>query len=85
MSDNSFKDSELLEDLVKVCDEKIKQISADGAYDGKDCYKTVKDRNIKLVVPPRKGAVIERHGNCHSPPLARDTHIREIRKIGRKK
>ena len=25
------------------------------------------------------------HGNSHDPPLLRDTHIREIRKIGRKK
>ena len=40
---------------------------------------------IKLVVPPRKNAVIERHGNCHDPPLPRDTHIREIKKMGRKK
>ena len=85
LSDHSFKDSELLGDLVKGCDGKISQISADGAYDCKDCYKIAKDRNIKLVVPPRKGAVIERHGNCHGPPLSRDTHIREIRKIGRKK
>ena len=36
-------------------------------------------------MPPRKNAVIERHGNCHDPPLLRDIHIREIKKIGRKK
>ena len=85
LSDNSFKDNELFEDLLTGIDNRISQISADGAYDSRDCYNICKDSGIKLVVPPRRNAVIERHGNCHDPPLPRDTHIREIRKIGRKK
>lgn len=36
LSDNSFKDSELLGDLIKGSDTKICQISADGAYDCED-------------------------------------------------
>ena len=85
LSDNSFKDNELFEDLLTGIDNRIDQISADGAYDSKDCYKICKDKGIKFVVPPRRNAVIERHGNCHDPPLPRDIHIREIKKIGRKK
>ena len=85
LSDNSFKDHELFEDLLKGIDNRINQISADGAYDSKDCYNICKDSGIKFVVHPRRNAIIERHGNCHDPSLLRDTHIREIRKIGRKK
>ena len=85
LSDNSFKDNELFEDLLTGVDDRINQVSADGAYDSRSCYNICKDKGIKLVVPPRKDAVIERHGNCHDPPLLRDTHIREIKKIGRKK
>ena len=85
LSDNSFKDNELFEDLLTGIEDRISQVSADGAYDSKESYKICKDKGIKFVVPPRKNAVIERHGNSHDPPLLRDTHIREIRKIGRKK
>ena len=85
LSDNSFKDNELFEDLLDSVDDRIRQVSADGAYDSRNCYNICKGKGIKLVVPPRKNAVIERHGNCHDPPLHRDTHIREIKKIGRKK
>ena len=85
LSDNSFKDNELFEDLLDSVDDKISQVSADGAYDSRNCYDICKGKGINLVVPPRKNAVIERHGNCHDPPLPRDIHIREIKKIGRKK
>ena len=84
LSDHSFKDNELFEDLLEGIDDKISQVSADGAYDSRSCYNICKDKGIKLVVPPRRNAVIERHGNCHDPPLPRDKHIREIKKIGRK-
>ena len=48
-------------------------------------HKIFKDKGIKFVVLLRRGAVIERHGNCHDPPFLRDTHIREIRKAGGRK
>jgi len=54
LSDNSFKDSELFEDLLKGIDDKISQISSDGAYDSRDCYNICKDKGIKFIVPRRK-------------------------------
>ena len=81
LSDNSFKDNELFEDLLTGVDDRISQVSADGAYDSRSCYNICKDKGV----PPRRGAVIERHGNCHDPPLPRDIHIREIRKMGQKR
>ena len=85
LSDNSLKDNEVFKDIVTGIEGKICQISADGAYDSRDCYSISEAQGIKLVVLPRKGAVIKKHGNCHGLPLPRDVHIREIRQIGRKK
>ncbi len=80
LSDSSFKDSELFEELITGIDDSISQVSADGAYDSKNCYIISEAKGIKLVVPPRKTAVIQKHGNCRGSPIPRDVYIREIRK-----
>ncbi len=85
LSDNSVKDNEVFEELLTGYEDEIGQVSVDGAYDCKNCYQFTSDRSIKLVAPPRKNAVIKRHGNCRGSPLLRDTYIREIKKMGRKK
>lgn len=84
LTDNSFKDNQVFEDLIDGVDGEIEQASADGAYDSKNCYGKSMEEGINLVTPPRKGAVIKKHGNCSGPPNPRDLHLREIRKIGRK-
>lgn len=84
LTDNSFKDSEVFEDLVDGVDGEIKQISADGAYDTANCYEKSEEEDIHLVSPPRKDAVINKHGNCSGPPDPRDQHIRDIKKHGEK-
>ena len=38
-----------------------------------------------MIVPPRKDAVIQKHGNCSGDPNPRDQHIRDIKKHGEKK
>lgn len=51
---NDKGDSELFGELLdQVQSDNIEQISADGAYDTKDCYKKAKDLDAKLVAPPR--------------------------------
>lgn len=84
LSDNSFKDNELFEDLVDAIDGEITQISADGAYDSRDCYEKSLEEGINLVTPPRRDGRIKNHGNCAGPPHPRDIHLREIRAFGRK-
>ena len=84
LSDSSFKDNELFEELITGVDQSISQGSADEAYDSKNCYNISEAKGIKLVVPPRKTAVIQKHGNCRGSPTTRDVHIRDIRKVGRK-
>lgn len=85
LSENSFKDSEVFEDLMAPIDIEIEQVTGDGAYDCKNCYKWTDQSQIKGVFPPRRGAKIKRHGNCREKPLTRDQYVRDIRKLGRKK
>ena len=81
---NDFKDSELLPDLLSTIDGKIKNVSGDGGYDSLDNYEYLGNLGANPLILPRKDAIINKHGNCHSPPLLRDEVIRKIRKIGRK-
>lgn len=84
LSTNSFKDNQLFGELIDEITEDIDQVSADGAYDSKDCYATAEDRGFSGVFPPRRGARLQQHGNCSGPRKQRDEHIREIRRCGRK-
>ena len=84
LTTNSFKDNQLFDELIDEIPEGINQVSADGAYDSKDCYSKAKERGFKPVFPPRRGARLKMHGNCLGPKDPRDEYIREIRNIGRK-
>ena len=76
-------DCESFEKLMDdIKNENIDQVTGDGGYDTKDCYKKCLESGIKALFPPRKGSVIEQHGNSKKLPLQRDEHIREIRKFG---
>lgn len=84
LSTNDFKDNQLFSDLVDGVAGSIDQISADGAYDSRDCYFKSQERGFRPVFPPRRGARLKKHGNCRGPKDRRDEHIREIRRMGRK-
>jgi IS5 family transposase len=87
---NDLSDGQLLPELLDQIDEDIAQVSGDGAYDKRDCYKAISERKAQAAIPPRRGARIwpayrqaGKHGNSNEPPLARDEHLRRIRRIGR--
>lgn len=49
-------DNEVLPTLINPLRRVIKQVSADGAYDTKACYKLLKRKGCKPTIPPRKNA-----------------------------
>jgi hypothetical protein len=49
-------DNEVLPTLLNPLRRKIAQVSADGAYDTKDCHKLLKRKGCKPTIPPRKNA-----------------------------
>ena len=52
----SVSDSEVLPTLLNRLRRKVKQVSADGAYDTKNCHKLLRRRGCKPTIPPRKNA-----------------------------
>ena len=84
VSTNSFKDSQLLPDLLEQVDDELSQVSADGAYDSRNCYDAIREREARAAIPPQKRAKIWRHANTKAERLLRDENLREIRKKGRR-
>lgn len=82
---NDYHDSQVLGDILDGVEDRVLQVSTDGAYDTKSCYEQIEQKEAKAVIPPRKNAKIQQHGNCKSPPLIRDENLRAIRQMGRKK
>jgi IS5 family transposase len=80
---NNFKDSQLLPDLLGQVADEIQQVSADGAYDSRNCYDALRERGARAAIPPRKGARIWHHGNAKTERHARDENLRAIRRDGR--
>jgi IS5 family transposase len=81
---NNVHDSKVLPDLLDATEADIEQVSADGAYDKRDCYNALTERGATAAIPPQKNAKIWQHGNCKAPPHPRDENLRAIRKRGRK-
>jgi len=81
---NTVHDSEVLGDLLDDVDASVEQVSADGAYDTRQCYELLQGKGAKALIPPRKNAKIWKHGNCRGPAHPRDENLRFIRKYGRK-
>ena len=52
-----WTDADVFEGLVGQIEGNIEQIDADGAYDTRAAYETARQRNARLIVPPRDNAV----------------------------
>jgi Transposase DDE domain len=85
LTTNDFKDNQLLPDLIDKISEDINQVSADGAYDAKNCYNKAREKFFFPAFPPRRGAKLHTHGNSLGPKDLRDKNIRDVRRLGRKK
>lgn len=81
---NDFKDSQLLPDLLGQVESEISQVSADGAYDARNCYDAIRARGARAAIPPQKRARIWRHGNTKGERHLRDENLRAIRRKGRR-
>jgi len=83
VSTNNFKDSQILPDLLEQVEDEIEQVSADGAYDSRNCYDVVRARGAMAAIPPQKRAKIWQHGNTKAERHIRDENLRAIRQKGR--
>lgn len=51
-------DCEIGLELIKKAPRSVKRVIGDGAYDTFECYKSAHEKNLKLLTPPRQGAVL---------------------------
>jgi IS5 family transposase len=85
-STNDVSDGEMLPHLLDgLAPEEVAQVSADGAYDQRQCYDAINRVKAKAAIPPRKGAKIWQHGNRAAARHVRDENLRAIRHKGKKK
>jgi hypothetical protein len=61
----------------------LRAFYGDGAYDTWELREHLENERISQVIPPRKNAVIQQHGNSKAEPLERDECLRQIRRDGR--
>jgi hypothetical protein len=83
VSEPGLTDAEAVPGLLDQVENPVACAAADGAYDRRPVYEALGKRGARAVIPPRRDAVIQRHGNTSGPRLARDENLRRIRKIGR--
>ena len=55
---DNVTDPKVLPVLLNPLRRKIRQVSADGAYDTRNCYQTIARKKAKATIPPRKNAGI---------------------------
>jgi transposase len=80
LTDNEQLDRTALPDLLKQTETEIQYVCADGAYDFEQCYRAIKQREAKPLIPPRSDAIVR----GKSPFESRDENVRAIKKLGRK-
>ena len=82
-STNNLSDDEAFADILDGVEEKIEQVSGDGAYDKRKCYDEIAARGAKATIPPRKDAVMWKDdpetGEVHS----RNRVLARIDEVGR--
>jgi hypothetical protein len=58
LTNSHIQDQSIVKNLIKPIEEKIKHVTADGAYDNNPTYKTITKKfpSADVVIPPQKGA-----------------------------
>ena len=81
-------DAGQVEPLLEQVAAPIAAVGGDGAYDKRKVFEALAAPDqgppIRPIIPPRKDAKIQHHGNRKEEPLPRDETIRTIRSRGRR-
>lgn len=85
LTENSGHDADQVEGMLNQVAGQIRRFYGDGSYDPWKVRETLTRRRIKQIIPPRHDAKIKRHGNTKGSALPRDTAIRDIRRLSRKR
>jgi len=83
LTESSVRDAQVLPSLLLQVDGRIRQVSADGAYDTWECRYVIHTREAQATIPPRDNGVPA--GCPEIPPAAeRDQALADIERDGSK-
>ena len=71
-------DPRVLPRLLKQVAGPIERVTADGAYDSRECYKAIHQRQARAIIPPRQGSTLWEDEYLQE----RNKNLREVRKRG---
>ena len=71
-------DPRVLPRLLQAVEEPIERVTADGAYDSRECYKAIDQCQARAIIPPRKGSTLWADKYLKQ----RNQNLRGVRKLG---
>lgn len=77
-------DGDAVKPLLEQVEQEVNAFYGDGAYDQWKVRDYLQEEKIAQVIPPRKNAVIQQHGNSKAEPLECAECLRQIRRDGKK-
>jgi hypothetical protein len=80
---NDVTDAAVAPRLIDGIPGEVGALKADGAYDQGPVYGALDRRGATPVIPPRRDAIIHKHGDAAGPPDPRDENVRGVRRHGR--
>jgi IS5 family transposase len=84
MTDSSVHDATAALPLLEEVGAELRAFYGDGAYDTWELREHLEKEPVSQVIPPRKNAVIQQHGNSAEEPRERDECVRQIRRDGKR-
>ena len=88
LTSHRVDDASQVVDLLSQVEAAVEAVGGDGAYDKHKVFDALatppSGPPIRPIIALRKDAIIQQHGNCKGPPLARDEILRAMRRKGRK-
>lgn len=83
MTESGVHDATAALPLLEEVGAELRAFYGDGAYDTWELREHLEREKVSQVIPPRKNAVIQQHGNSSEEPLERDECVRQIRRDGK--
>lgn len=71
-------DPRVLPRLLKQVGSPVARVTADGAYDSRECYRAIHERGARAIIPPRKGSVLWTNEYLKD----RNNNLRQVLRLG---
>lgn len=82
LTQNNVADSEVAPRLIEAINAPIRKVTGDGAYDAETVYQSAEQVGAIPIIPPRRGAKLQKPTSAISAKIPRDVAISYINKHG---